>query len=89
MNSAQVTRFVGQIMDGGATRNRRAIPPMEKPIYEYTNVKIRRPFALETTHQLRGHDNHPLITKIIYLVIVYSLDCNDISLFKKYQRADG
>ena len=32
LNSAHVTRFAGQIIDGGATRKRRAMPPMEKPI---------------------------------------------------------
>jgi hypothetical protein len=32
LKTAAVTRFTGQIMDGGATRNRLHMPPIEKPI---------------------------------------------------------
>lgn len=32
LNRAQFTRVTGQIIEGGDTRKRRAIPPMEKPI---------------------------------------------------------
>lgn len=32
LNRAQFTRLIGQIMDGGATRNRRATPPIENPM---------------------------------------------------------
>ena len=32
LKRAQLTRFAGQIIDGGETRNLLAMPPMEKPI---------------------------------------------------------
>jgi hypothetical protein len=32
LKSAAVTRFVGQIIDGGETRKRLQTPPIEKPI---------------------------------------------------------
>ena len=81
LKSAQVTRFVGQIMDGGATRKRRATLPMEKPIWGVQTRQDGIPGGRRReAHHLSGDDEHPLVAKVVDLVVVDALDGDDVRL---------
>ena len=82
LKSAAVTRFAGQIIDGGATRKRLQIPPIEKPIscVDMTNSHWSN-FCLEKAineRKVEGRIN--LTDKTSFLAVEYPLNGDNIGL---------
>ena|SRR5216684_1931442 len=81
LKSTAVTRFEGQIMDGGATRKRLQMPPIEKPI-NWVDMTSNHwsVFGQETDHKGEASRKLKLTAKIRMLIVENLLDGDDVGL---------
>ena len=81
LRSAALTRFVGQIMDGGATRKRLQMPPIEKPI-SWVDMTSNHwsVFGQETDQKGEASRVLKLTAKIRILIVENLLDSDDTGL---------
>ena len=81
LKSAAVTRVPGQIMDGGATRKRLQMPPIEKPI-SWVDMTSNHwsVFGKETDQKGESSRTLKLTAKIRTLIVENLLDGDDIGL---------
>jgi hypothetical protein len=81
LKSAAKTRFWGQIMDGGATRKRLQMPPIEKPI-SWVDMTSNHwsVFGKETDQKGEASRTLKLTAKIRILIVENLLDSDDTGL---------
>ncbi len=81
LKSAAATRFEGQIMDGGATRKRLQMPPIDKPI-SWVDMTINHwsVFGQETNQKGEVSSTLKLTAKIRILIVENLLDGDDLGL---------
>ena len=81
LKRAQLTRFAGQIIDGGETRNLLAMPPMEKPISWVDITTIHWSNGEDMRFgQYHWRDKKIHTDEVVLLVIINSLNGYNICL---------
>jgi hypothetical protein len=82
LKSVDVTRFVGQIIDGGATRKRLQIPPIEKPIswVDMTNSHWSNFCFKKAINKMKVGSKIKLTSKVGFLIVEHSLNGGYLSL---------
>jgi hypothetical protein len=81
LRSAASTRFPGQIMDGGGTRKRLQMPPIEKPISWVDMTSNHWSVFGQETNQKGGLTRMLKLTaKIRMLLVENLLDDDDVAL---------
>ena len=81
LRSAASTRIPGQIMDGGATRKRLEMPPIEKPI-SWVDITSNHwsVFGRETDQKGEASRRSKLTAKAGILIVEKLLDGDDVGL---------
>ena len=90
LKSAAVTRFAGQIMEGGATRKGLQMPPIEKPISWVDITSSHWTIFRQETDQKGGEASRrsKLTAKAGILIIENLLDGDDVGLNKEGVRTN-